>query len=65
MHMILGPVDAVAAIQAGWGQRHGLAGIALALPVNYVMIYAPRDDDDLTAVVQLLEAAIRYSFRDQ
>ena len=65
MHMILGPADAVAAIQAGWGERHGLAGIALSLPVNYVMIYAPRDADDLAAIKQLLEAAIRFAFRAQ
>ncbi len=61
MHMILSPADAVAAIRSGWGQRHGLAGIALGLPLTYVMIYAPRNDDELTVVSGLLEAAIAYA----
>ena len=65
MHMILGPNDAIAAIKAGWGERHGLAGIALELPVNYVMVYAPRGEDDLSVIGQLLEAAILYAARDQ
>ncbi len=65
MHMILGPRDAIAAIAAGWGERHGLAGVALELPVNYVMVYAPRGEDDLAVIGQLLEAAIRYASWDQ
>ena len=65
MHMILSPHDAIAAIEAGWGERHGLAGIALDLPVNYVMIYAPRGKDDLSAIGELLEAAIRHASRHQ
>ena len=64
MHMILSSRDAVAVIEAGWGERHGLAGIALDLPVNYVMVYAPRGEDDLAVTGQLLEAAIRYASSD-
>lgn len=64
MHMILSPRDAVAVIEAEWGERHGLAGIALDLPVNYVMVYAPRSKDDLAAIRQLLEAAIQYAAWD-
>ena len=65
MHMILSPRDAVAVITAGWGERHRLAGTALDLPVNYVMVYAPRGEDDLTVIGQLLEAAGRYTAWDQ
>ena len=64
IHMILSPRDAVAVIKAGWGERHGLAGIALDLPVNYVLVYAPRGRDDLAVIGQLLEAAIRYAAWD-
>ncbi len=64
MHMILSPRDAIAAIEAGWGERHGLAGVALDLPVNYVMVYAPRGEDDLAVIKQLLEAAIQYALWD-
>jgi hypothetical protein len=63
MHMILGPGDAVAAIEMGWGQRHGLAGIAVGLPVTYVMVYAPRNGHDLAVVAELLEAAILHAMQ--
>ncbi len=65
MHMILSPRDAMTAIEAGWGERHGLAGIALELPVNYVMVYAPRTPDDLAGIGQLLEAALRFALADR
>jgi Family of unknown function (DUF5519) len=61
MHMILSPGDAIAAIEMGWAERHGLAGIAAGLPVTYVMVYAPRDECDLAVVAELLEAAITHA----
>ena len=61
MHMILSPSDAIAAISMGWGQRHGLAGIAFGLPMTYVMVYAPRDQRDLHSIANLLGAAITYA----
>ena len=61
MHMVLSPTDALAAVAAGWAQRHSLAGIAVGLPVTYVMIYSPREEQDLEVVGELLEAAIAYA----
>ena len=61
MHMILSPTDAIAAIEMGWAQRHGLAGVAVGLPATYVMVYSPRHQEDLTAIEELLEAAIAYA----
>jgi hypothetical protein len=61
MHMILSPSDAVAAVEMGWAERHGLAGIAVGLPATYVMVYAPRNESDLMVVGELLEAAIGYA----
>ena len=63
MHMILGPSDALAVIRAGWGERHGLAGIALGLPLTYTLIYAPRDDRDIAAIERILAAAIAHMTR--
>ena len=63
MHMILSPTDAVAAMKAGWAQRHGLAGVAVGLPVTYVMIYSPRGEEDLMAIDELLDAAIAYAIQ--
>jgi hypothetical protein len=61
MHMVLSPTDAIAAIEAGWARRHGLAGLVLDLPMTYVMVYAPRNAADLAVVGELLEAAIAYA----
>ncbi len=61
MHMVLSPSDAVAAIEMGWAERHGLAGLAVGLPPTYVMVYSPRDQEDLTVIKDLLEAAIAYA----
>ena len=60
MHMILSPTDASAAMRAGWAQRHGLAGIGMGLPATYMLVYGPRDHDDLGVIADLLEAAIFY-----
>ena len=64
MHMILSPTDAAAAMRAGWAQRHGLAGIAMGLPETYMLVYAPRTEDDLRSIAGLLEAAITYMTQD-
>ena len=61
MHMILSATDAAAAMQMGWAQRHGLAGLAAGLPETYVMVYAPRDEQDLGVIEELLKAAIAYA----
>jgi len=63
MHMVLSPSDAVAAIEMGCAQRHGLAGVAVGLPPTYVMVYTPRNQQDLTVVEELLEAAIAYAIQ--
>lgn len=63
MHMILSPSDALRAIEAGWGERHGLAGKKLDLPVTYLFVYSPRDDVELSTVGELLDAAIRFMAR--
>ncbi|WP_293882111.1 hypothetical protein [Sphingomonas sp.] len=60
MHMILSPSDACAVIAGGWGELHGLAGHAFDLPPTYILIYAPRDADEVAVVMQILDAAIAY-----
>jgi phospholipase/carboxylesterase len=56
LHMVLPPdlVDAV--IEHGWAERHPLAG-RHGLPTNIVMVYGPRDDDELAVVEDLLRAS--------
>jgi hypothetical protein len=56
LHLVLPPdlVDDV--IENGWAERHPLAG-RHGLPANIVMVYGPRDDDELTVVEDLLQAS--------
>lgn len=60
MHMVLGASDTRTVIERGWGERHGLAGIALGLPVTYTLIYAPRHEMEVDAVATILDAAIAH-----
>ncbi len=59
MHLILSASDAKAAIEAGWGERHPLAG-SLGLPITYLYVYPPRDEVELGTVRRLLNAAIEH-----
>jgi hypothetical protein len=40
-------------LSAGWGERHALAGLA-RLPLTYLMVYAPRDDNEVAVIGRLL-----------
>lgn len=66
-HVVLSPQDTIKVIEAYWGQLHPLAGMAAnkilrgrMLPKSYVMLYSPRDDYELAAVLEIVEAAIGY-----
>ena len=60
MHMILSPSDAIAAIEAGWAQFHGLSGRGFGLPTTYVMVYGPRTEGEVAVVARLLASALAY-----
>ncbi|MDX2033463.1 MAG: DUF5519 family protein [Blastocatellia bacterium] len=60
MHITLSPSDAKTAMEAGWGELHSLAGDGGPLPFTYLMIYSPRNKEELTVVEQILTAAVRY-----
>ncbi|OTB05130.1 hypothetical protein M426DRAFT_320186 [Hypoxylon sp. CI-4A] len=62
-HVTLSPVDAAAAIEAGWAERHPLSGVGggyAMVPWGYVMLYAPRNEDEYAVWVELVLAAARY-----
>ncbi|RSL70669.1 hypothetical protein CEP51_006352 [Fusarium floridanum] len=65
MHMCLHPDDIKEVLDKGWGQRHPLAWRSrfLKSPVSpdFVMIYAPRDDEELQVICNVIEAAIWYT----
>jgi hypothetical protein len=56
VHVALPPPDADAAVAAGWGEPHPAARRGL-IPSGVVMLYAPRDNDELDVVARLVEAA--------
>ncbi len=58
LHLVLRPADAKAVIEAGWGERHPLAGVQpFGLPRFYLMIYGPRDEQELAIVRMLFRRA--------
>jgi hypothetical protein len=53
---------------AGWGERHAFDGHRLVkslfkvdLSMQYIMVYAPRNEEEIDIVCQLLKAAIAYN----
>jgi len=60
LHICLPADVAAAACRAGWAELHPLA-VSGALPPTHVMVYAPRDEDELGVVVSLVETAHHFA----
>jgi phospholipase/carboxylesterase len=56
LHMVLAPDVVQDVIENGWGERHPLAG-QYGLPGNIVMVYGPRDEDELAVVEDLVRVS--------
>ncbi|OTA62067.1 hypothetical protein K449DRAFT_395427 [Hypoxylon sp. EC38] len=63
-HMVLSLVDAAAAIENGWAERHRMSGVGPLMPWGFVMIYAPRDDEELNMWKEFMVASARYALGD-
>ncbi|KAL1841949.1 hypothetical protein VTJ49DRAFT_6272 [Mycothermus thermophilus] len=74
MHLNLHPEDIREVLEKGWGQRHPMSWergdgwlggmgvmVEAPLPRTFVMIYAPRNDEDLRVIARIIEAAIWYT----
>lgn len=59
LHMVLPPDWADAAIDAGWAERHPLAG--RFTPASTVMVFGPRNEDELAIVSLLVRKAYEYA----
>ncbi len=60
MHLTLHPADSRAVLEAGWGERHPLSRggrFERFVPVDFVMVYAPRDEEEVEMVVRVILAA--------
>jgi hypothetical protein len=61
LHLTLHPADAKIMLESGWGERHPLAKggwFRRFVPREFVLIYAPRTEKDLHAVMQIVSASI-------
>ncbi|KAF2257455.1 hypothetical protein BU26DRAFT_44128 [Trematosphaeria pertusa] len=67
IHVVLHPADCKKVIERGWGQRHAFSGAAVlrklfgfSLPVNYVLVYAPRDEAEVDVTLSIVTASIQF-----
>jgi len=60
LHAILAPLDCQLVVEKGWGERHPLSGVIPILPKEYLIIYAPRDEEELQVVERVIVASIGY-----
>jgi Luciferase len=60
LHAALPPGVAQGAISKGWAEQHPVARMGY-IPQNVVMIYAPRDAEEIEVVTGLVVEAYRYA----
>jgi hypothetical protein len=60
LHMALPPAVAALARRQGWAEPHPMAERGV-VPESVVMVYAPRDADELDVVVSLVRESYRYA----
>ncbi len=56
MHMALSEVDFNEVIEKKWGEKHPLAGLG-PIPETIAMVYAPRDEDEINIVLNIVQAS--------
>jgi hypothetical protein len=64
LHVVLAPADAAQAVDKGWGELHPLAGRTARLPATYVLLYSPRNPNEVAVVERLLDAAAAHMTAD-
>ncbi|MCJ1317133.1 hypothetical protein MMC15_002455 [Xylographa vitiligo] len=57
MHLTLHPSDAAMVIRRGWGERHPLAGRGPWVPKGFMMVYAPRNKEELDVMTSIIKAS--------
>ncbi|KAH0542471.1 hypothetical protein FGG08_003142 [Glutinoglossum americanum] len=61
LHLTLHLTDARIVIERGWGERHPLARggwCECYVPLGFVIIYAPREEDERHVVMEIIHAAV-------
>ncbi|KAF9893813.1 hypothetical protein FE257_009983 [Aspergillus nanangensis] len=75
LHATMAPADCKKLFDGGWAQRHGLSGVdipriltggrKISLPVEYVLIYAPRNEEELDFVMEVVAASVKYMAKEE
>lgn len=60
LHLVLPEAVMAAVVAAGWAEPHPIARRGL-IPSTTVMVYGPRDDDELAVVWRCVQAAHRHA----
>lgn len=60
LHAALPPELAQEAVSKGWAEQHPVARMGY-IPENVVMIYAPRDEQEIEVIAGLVVEAYRYA----
>ncbi|KAK1255696.1 hypothetical protein MKX07_007955 [Trichoderma sp. CBMAI-0711] len=63
-HMILSLSDAEEAMAKGWAELHPLSGVMGYIPLPYVMVYAPRDEEEFGVWTRFVDAAVAFTTAD-
>jgi hypothetical protein len=59
--MVIPPEYVMTVFRAGWGMLHPVAAAGL-IPMNTIMVYGPRDEEELEVVWGLLVASHEYAW---
>lgn len=65
-HVVLHPNDCKKVFERGWGQRHAFSGsdlnpiLPVRIPVNYLLIYAPRNAAELDTAIAIIKAGVQF-----
>ena len=59
MHLVLPPDLAANLVTQGWGRPHMWAGSRLS--PGFVLVFGPRDDDELATVLGIVAASHAYA----
>ena len=60
LHLNLAPDDADFVVAQGWGENHFLVDRGV-LPPGTIMVYAPRDDDDLAVIQTIITQSMSFA----
>ena len=60
LHLMLSEEDVTELLAKGWGEPHIFAAIGM-IPRNTMMVYAPRDNEEVDIVMDIIAASYEYA----